>query len=285
MACARWWRSTTAGCRPSRWHASWWRTGGSAPSGTCARSTCRTGSSTRPSRWSGGCRRTGPARVRSATSVRTSSTWRSSWSAPRSRGSPGSPRPSSGSGRCPRQTSGLAASGGTGTGEVTVDDAALFLARFDSGALGSFEATRFASGRKNALRLEVNGSAGSIAFDFEAMNELQFHDHTEDTETAGFRRILVTEPSHPYADAWWPPGHGLGYEHTFTHEVVDLVTRHRGGPGSGPVVRRRAPGAAGARRGREVGRARQRLGGHRRRRGAGPGCELSVTKQPGLAAL
>ena len=56
------------------------------------------------------------------------------------------------------------------------------------------------------------------------MNELQFHDHTEDAETAGFRRILVTEPTHPYAEAWWPPGHGLGYEHTFIHEVVDLVS-------------------------------------------------------------
>ena len=123
----------------------------------------------------------------------------------------------------PEASSGLAATGGAETGEVTVDDAALFLARFDSGAIGSFEATRFASGRKNAMRLEVNGSEGSIAFDFEAMNELQFHDHTEDAETAGFRRILVTEPSHPYLRAWWPPGHGLGYEHTFTHEVVDLV--------------------------------------------------------------
>jgi predicted dehydrogenase len=124
----------------------------------------------------------------------------------------------------PAASAGLAASGGSGTGAVTVDDAALFFARFDSGALGSFEATRFASGRKNAMRLEVNGSDGSLAFDFEAMNELQFHDHTEDADTAGFRRILVTEPTHPYAHAWWPPGHGLGYEHTFTHEVVDLVT-------------------------------------------------------------
>jgi predicted dehydrogenase len=124
----------------------------------------------------------------------------------------------------PAVSAGLAASGGAGTGAVTVDDAALFFARFDSGALGSFEATRFASGRKNALRLEVNGSDGSLAFDFEAMNELQFHDHTEDADTAGFRRILVTEPTHPYAQAWWPPGHGLGYEHTFIHEVVDLVT-------------------------------------------------------------
>jgi predicted dehydrogenase len=124
----------------------------------------------------------------------------------------------------PAASSGLAATGAQGTGPVTVDDAALFLARFESGAIGSFEATRFASGRKNAMRLEINGSDGSIAFDFERMNELEFHDHTEDTETAGFRRILVTEPVHPYAKAWWPPGHGLGYEHTFTHEIVDLVT-------------------------------------------------------------
>src|SRR5204863_196268 len=87
----------------------------------------------------------------------------------------------------PAASSGLAASGGSGTGAVTVDDAALFFARFDSGALGSFEATRFASGRKNSMRLEVNGSDGSLAFDFEAMNELQFHDHTEDADTAGFR--------------------------------------------------------------------------------------------------
>jgi predicted dehydrogenase len=124
----------------------------------------------------------------------------------------------------PEASAGLAASGGSGTGEVTVDDAALFLARFGSGAIGSFEATRFATGRKNAMRLEVNGSEGSLAFDFESMNELSFYDGREDPGTAGFRRILVTEPSHPYTKAWWPPGHGLGYEHTFTHEVVDLVT-------------------------------------------------------------
>jgi predicted dehydrogenase len=124
----------------------------------------------------------------------------------------------------PEASSGLAASGGRGTGAVTVDDAALFVSRFESGALGSFEATRFATGRKNAMRVEVNGSGGSLAFDFESMNELAFYDGTEDPETAGFRRILVTEPGHPYAEAWWPPGHGLGYEHTFTHEVVDLVS-------------------------------------------------------------
>jgi predicted dehydrogenase len=109
-------------------------------------------------------------------------------------------------------------------GEVTVDDAALFTARFADGAIATFEATRFALGRKNALRVEINGTAGSIAFDFEENNVLQFFDGTEPVEEQGFRRILVTEPEHPYVSAWWPPGHGLGYEHGFTHQVVDLVS-------------------------------------------------------------
>jgi predicted dehydrogenase len=109
-------------------------------------------------------------------------------------------------------------------GEVTVDDTAAFLARFGGGAVGVFEATRFATGRKNAIRIEINGSAGSLAFDFEDMNVLELFDAGEPGETAGFRRILVTDPGHPYAGHWWPPGHGLGYEHGFTHQVVDLVT-------------------------------------------------------------
>jgi len=113
--------------------------------------------------------------------------------------------------------------GGTVRGPVTVDDAALFIGRLSGGGLASFEATRFAAGRKNALRLEVNGSAGSLAFDLEALNELWFHDETAPAAEAGFRRILVTEPTHPYLDAWWPPGHLLGYEHTFTHEIADFV--------------------------------------------------------------
>jgi predicted dehydrogenase len=106
---------------------------------------------------------------------------------------------------------------------VTVDDAASFLATFTSGAMGVFEATRFATGRKNAIRIEVNGSRGSLAFDFEDMNVLELFDATLPAEEAGFRRILATEPTHPYVAAWWPPGHGLGYEHGFTHQVVDLV--------------------------------------------------------------
>jgi len=113
---------------------------------------------------------------------------------------------------------------GTERGQVTVDDAAVFLARFGDGALGTFEATRFATGRKNAIRIEINGSRGSLAFDFEDMNVLHFYDAEDDSATAGFRRILATEAVHPYVAAWWPPGHLLGYEHGFTHQVVDLVT-------------------------------------------------------------
>jgi predicted dehydrogenase len=104
-----------------------------------------------------------------------------------------------------------------------VDDAAAFFGRTDGGALATFEATRFATGRKNAMRIEVNGSQGSLAFDFEMMNELLVYDGTVPAADAGFRRILVTEPEHPYMESWWPPGHGLGYEHTFTHEIADFV--------------------------------------------------------------
>ena len=124
----------------------------------------------------------------------------------------------------PVESAGLAATGnGHGTGRVTVDDAALFLARLDSGAVATYEATRFATGRKNGLRVEINGSLGSVVFDFERMNELEFYDATRPVAEQGFARILVTEPDHPYMAAWWPPGHLIGYEHSFTHEVRDLI--------------------------------------------------------------
>jgi predicted dehydrogenase len=127
----------------------------------------------------------------------------------------------------PEASSGLSARAvvetGDAMGEVTVDDAAVFFGRTDGHALATYEATRFATGRKNAMRMEINGSAGSIAFDFESMNELQVYDGSGPARDAGFRRILVTEPDHPYTGAWWPPGHGLGYEHTFVHEIADFV--------------------------------------------------------------
>jgi predicted dehydrogenase len=114
--------------------------------------------------------------------------------------------------------------GGAGTGPVTVDDAVLFTARLGPGTVASFEATRFATGRKNALRIELNGDRGSLAFDLERLNELEFTERAVKESEGGFRRILVTEPDHPYLAAWWPPGHVLGWEHTFTHQVRDLVT-------------------------------------------------------------
>ena len=113
--------------------------------------------------------------------------------------------------------------GSTEMGDVTVDDAVLFHARLSGGAIASYEATRFATGRRNALRLEVNGSLGSVAFDLERLDELEFYDASAPATEQGFTRILVTEPQHPYMSAWWPPGHIIGYEHTFTHEVRDLV--------------------------------------------------------------
>ncbi|MFC8583862.1 Gfo/Idh/MocA family protein [Streptomyces sp. NPDC057217] len=131
-------------------------------------------------------------------------------------------------------SAGPRASGGTGHGPVTVDDAAVFTGRLASGALATFEASRMASGRKNALRLEINGERGSLAFDLERLNELSFHDHTEPAVTAGFRRILVTEPGHPYLEGWWPPGHTLGYEHTFAHQARDLVTAIAAGTAPAP---------------------------------------------------
>jgi predicted dehydrogenase len=112
-------------------------------------------------------------------------------------------------------------------GPVTVDDAVAFTATLKGGAadgaLGVFEATRVALGRRNANRIELNGDRGSIAFDFERMNELEYYDASDAAGLQGFRRIQATEAEHPYAGSWWPVGHGLGYEHLFTHQVVDLV--------------------------------------------------------------
>lgn len=108
-------------------------------------------------------------------------------------------------------------------GDVTVDDAALFLARFDSGALGSFEATRFAAGRKNHNTFEINAEQGSLVFDLEELNILKYYNCADPATERGFRTILCTDGGHPYAGNWWPAGHIIGYEHTFTHEMWELL--------------------------------------------------------------
>ncbi|MDO9397213.1 MAG: Gfo/Idh/MocA family oxidoreductase, partial [Herbiconiux sp.] len=137
-------------------------------------------------------------------------------------------RPVSGEGHGLAATAaGPDASGASGTdartATVTVDDRALFTGRFDDGVLGAFSASRMSTGRKNALRFEISGSAGALAFDLEDLNALQLYEAKGDPATRGFAKILVTEPEHPYIDAWWPAGHGLGYEHGFSHQVRDLV--------------------------------------------------------------
>ncbi len=126
-------------------------------------------------------------------------------------------RPLQGSG------SGLAGTAAEGFGEVTVDDVAIFTGRLEGGALASFEATRFATGRKNALTLEVSGDKGALAFDLEDLNAVRFYDRTAEEGLQGFTQILVTEGVHPYISAWWPAGHMLGYEHGFVHQAKDFV--------------------------------------------------------------
>lgn len=108
-------------------------------------------------------------------------------------------------------------------GEVTVDDATIFLAEFKNGALGSIEATRFANGHKNGMSFEINGSKGSIKFEFERMNELWYYSSEDAEGTQGFRLIQATEGIHPYMYAWWPAGHVIGYEHTFVHELYEFT--------------------------------------------------------------
>ncbi len=104
---------------------------------------------------------------------------------------------------------------------VTVDDATLALVRFENGAVGSLEGSRFATGRKNYNRFEINGSKGSIAFNLERMNELEVY--IEEGPNSGFRTIYATDSKHPFFAGWWPPGHIIGYEHTFTHTFADLI--------------------------------------------------------------
>ena len=106
-------------------------------------------------------------------------------------------------------------------GAVDVDDAALSLVRYDNGAVGYLEGTRFATGRKNYNRFEINGAKGSIVWDLEQLNDLQLY--VEEGPNSGFRTISVTDAKHPYVGAWWPSGHIIGYEHSFTHTVYDFL--------------------------------------------------------------
>ena len=118
---------------------------------------------------------------------------------------------------------GLGAKAAKKMGDVTVDDATLFLAKFKNGAVGTFEATRFAGGNRNGNRFEINGSEGSIRFNLERLNELEYFSQKDEAGQQGWKTILVTEGSHPFLKGWWPAGHIIGWQHTFVHQVYTLM--------------------------------------------------------------
>jgi len=124
--------------------------------------------------------------------------------------------------------------GAAGLEKVTVDDAAWATLGLTGGVSASVEASRVARGQKNSLKIEIYGSLGSLTFDLENLNELGFLDATVPVREQGFRRILVNEPEHPYAAAWWPQGHVIGWEHTFTHQVRDFLLAVRDGSEPSP---------------------------------------------------
>ncbi len=124
--------------------------------------------------------------------------------------------------------------GADGLEDVTVDDAAWATLTLASGAIASVEVSRVATGQKNSLKLEIYGDKGTILFDLEDLNELGFLDATVPVREQGFRRILVNEPEHPYLEAWWPQGHIIGWEHTFTHQIRDFLTAIASGEAPSP---------------------------------------------------
>ncbi len=129
-----------------------------------------------------------------------------------------------------------AGKGGAEMGDVTVDDAVLFLARFSGGAVASFEAARQATGNQNRNQFEINGTKGALKFDFERMNELQFYDATLPRAVQGWSTLMVTHgPDHPYVGNWWPDAHIIGYEHGFTNEAYDILRVLSGEPPTVPI--------------------------------------------------
>jgi predicted dehydrogenase len=121
-------------------------------------------------------------------------------------------------------------------GKVEVDDATLFLCRFAGGAVGQFEATRFSTGYQNKNGVEIHGEKGAVSFNFEDMNHLSFFDATEPAKTRGWRKIMVTHaPDHPYAHAWWPDAHIIGYEHTFINQAADIFADLGGSAPESPL--------------------------------------------------
>lgn len=125
--------------------------------------------------------------------------------------------------------------GNTKMGDVTVDDAVMFLVKYNSGAIGSYEAARQATGNYNPNGFEINGTKGSLKFNFERMNELEFFDKTRPREVQGWTTILCTNGAHPYAGNYWPDGHLIGYEHCFTSMAYDITLKLAGKTPTVPI--------------------------------------------------
>ena len=123
------------------------------------------------------------------------------------------------------------------TEKVGIDDASLFLARFDNGSLANFEATRYARGHKALYTLEINGEKASIAWDLHDLHRLQYFDHRDEGRTRGWRSIHVTDGEHPYMDKWWVPGLQIGYEHSFVHQAADFIDGLSSGKPASPTFR------------------------------------------------
>jgi myo-inositol 2-dehydrogenase/D-chiro-inositol 1-dehydrogenase len=123
------------------------------------------------------------------------------------------------------------------TETVGIDDASLFLARFDNGSLASFEATRYARGHKALYTLEINGEHASIAWDLHDLHRLQYFDHRDEGRTRGWRSVHITDGDHPYMGKWWVPGLQIGYEHTFIHQVADFIEGLSSGKPAAPTFR------------------------------------------------
>ena len=120
---------------------------------------------------------------------------------------------------------------------VTIDDASAFLARFDNGALATFEATRYARGHKALYTLEINGENASIFWDLHDLHRLHYFDHRDEGRLRGWRSLHITDGDHPYMKHWWVPGLQIGYEHTFTHQVADFLEGLRTGQAAAPTFR------------------------------------------------
>ena len=123
------------------------------------------------------------------------------------------------------------------TEKVGIDDASLFLSRFDNGSLGSFEATRYARGHKALYTLEINGEHASIFWDLHDLHRLQYFDHRDEGRTRGWRSVHITDGDHPYMNKWWVPGLQIGYEHTFIHQAADFIEGITTGKPAAPTFR------------------------------------------------